>query len=213
MFLPALDREAWDRQPGETHKAYRAFEAYRALGADRTVVGAAKALGKGSVTGWSGKWGWKERAEAWDRHEARRMQEAALVEKEKQARQMASVSRGLWTLAFKDLELWHARIDRKLARRREAIENGLEIPDTAPLLSPSDLKNLAEAGIKLERLLNDQPTGIEEQRAQLTVDDRRSQIRAHLGNPKVMDAMKQIAEATTKPDPPEHPLLDSTLEH
>lgn len=205
-FVPAADREPWDRQPGETHKAYRAFEAYRALGADRTAQKAAKALGKNSVTGWSAKWGWLERAEAWDRHEARRMQEAVLLEREKEAKEMATVARGLWTLAFKDLELWHAKIDKRLAQRR-----GDPSKEAEPILSPSDLKNLADAGIKLARLMNDQPTAIDEQRQQLTADERRQQIRQHLNNPKVIEAMEQIAEATMPETPAKNALLDPTV--
>lgn len=68
----------WDRQPGETSKAYEAFAIYRDMGADRTVRSVAEALTKSDqlIRGWSTKHGWVARAAAWDSMPGRAVQEA-----------------------------------------------------------------------------------------------------------------------------------------
>lgn len=60
--------DPWDRQPGETSKAYEAFSIYRDMGADRTVRATAEHLTKSEqlIKGWSGKNNWVARAAAWD---------------------------------------------------------------------------------------------------------------------------------------------------
>lgn len=60
--------DPWDRQPGETSKAYEAFCIYRDMGAERTVRGVAEHLNKSQqlINGWSGKNEWVVRAAAFD---------------------------------------------------------------------------------------------------------------------------------------------------
>lgn len=77
------DRQPWEKQPGETAKAYQAFCVYRDLGAGRSLSIAYERTGKGrSKTGersgkteaprlwerWSSKYQWVERSQAYDRH-------------------------------------------------------------------------------------------------------------------------------------------------
>lgn len=68
----------WDRQPGETSKAYEAFVIYRDMGSQRTVRGVAEHLTKSEqlIKGWSGKNDWVARAAAWDSMPGRAVQEA-----------------------------------------------------------------------------------------------------------------------------------------
>lgn len=66
------DRQAWDRLPGETDKAFEAFRIYLELGTrDRSYTNVAKALGRKSVR-WLKTWGvkykWGDRVAAWDDH-------------------------------------------------------------------------------------------------------------------------------------------------
>lgn len=59
------ERRAWDRQEGETSKAYEAFRHYRDLGPLRRldeVVGGHQR----TVERWSTRYGWSARAVAWD---------------------------------------------------------------------------------------------------------------------------------------------------
>lgn len=46
--------EIWEQQPGETTKAWEAFQAYRDLRADRSIDGVMRVLGK--VWGLNGAW-------------------------------------------------------------------------------------------------------------------------------------------------------------
>lgn len=72
------DIRPWDRQPGETSKAYEAFVVYRDMGAERTVRSVAERLGKSGtlIAGWSSKNGWVPRAAAFDSLPARKTEEA-----------------------------------------------------------------------------------------------------------------------------------------
>lgn len=60
--------DPWDRQPGETSKAYAAFCEYRDQGTGRNYRTVAEVLGKSGtlIAGWSAKHGWVARAAAWD---------------------------------------------------------------------------------------------------------------------------------------------------
>lgn len=70
--------DPWDRQPGETSKAYEAFSIYRDMGAERTVRSVAERLNKSGtlIAGWSGKHGWVTRAAAWDSMPGKKVAEA-----------------------------------------------------------------------------------------------------------------------------------------
>ncbi len=62
--------EVWERQPGESPKAYRAFCTYRDLGIDRTLAKAAALLGNDPK--WfeqlSSRHKWVNRCKAYDQH-------------------------------------------------------------------------------------------------------------------------------------------------
>jgi hypothetical protein len=62
---------AFERQPGESAKAYRAFCCYRDLGAERSLAKAAETYygsrkNLAQVGLWSRKFDWVDRAQAWD---------------------------------------------------------------------------------------------------------------------------------------------------
>ncbi len=71
----AVDREPWDRQPGESNRQYSRFEVYRSLGRMRTLKQAVEMLHGVGDTGvsyrtlqqYAYEYRWTERAEAWDR--------------------------------------------------------------------------------------------------------------------------------------------------
>jgi len=67
------DRQPWERQRGESHKAYAAYRAFRDRGPDRSLVGA-----RAIERRWSSAWGWRERTDAWDAERYRRRDEALL---------------------------------------------------------------------------------------------------------------------------------------
>ena len=60
--------EVWLRQPGETEKAYAAFQIYLEMGEERTVTKCSQNVGKSrkQIDRWRGKFNWKERAQEYD---------------------------------------------------------------------------------------------------------------------------------------------------
>jgi prefoldin subunit 5 len=91
--------ESWERKPGETGPAYRAFCVYRDLGPSRTALLAYRqAKGKaeaiqlpGTWTAWSAENHWRERATAYDEH----LEKAARLKTERDtvARRLAMLKR------------------------------------------------------------------------------------------------------------------------
>lgn len=65
-----MSLQAFERQPGETNKAYQAFTIYRDMGTDRTLENVARALGKSAtlMERWSATYNWKARAMAFDNY-------------------------------------------------------------------------------------------------------------------------------------------------
>jgi hypothetical protein len=100
----------WEKQTGESARAFGAFRAYRDLGPCRSLRAAAEAFYRRSSAAvlrqlktWSAAFGWVERANAWDRHldaEARREQETARRE---MAQRHAQEARALQAKALERL--------------------------------------------------------------------------------------------------------------
>lgn len=72
------DTRPWDRQAGETSKAYAAFSIYRDLGSDRSVRRVSEELAKTQtvIKRWSAAHDWVVRAAAWDSMPTRKTEEA-----------------------------------------------------------------------------------------------------------------------------------------
>ena len=132
------EEKPWDRQPGESAKAYRAFALYRDKQADRTFEFVARELrcSGTNIRRWAKQWDWTGRVRAHDilvdriEHEALSRDRVAM--KKRMARQgidmQAAAAEGLSEL-------------QRLIKRK-----------TRPLrLSAADIARLAEVGGKLER--------------------------------------------------------------
>jgi len=140
--------ELWDRQPGESTKAYAAFCIYRDMGVERSIE---KVYEKRSKRGplsrlknWSVKHNWVERAKAYDDYIEKRKRE----EKEKAILEMADRQARL-AIAFQ----------QRVAQR-------LQVLDPSEL-SPSDLARWFEIAAKIERLNRGEPTEIGKQEVTL----------------------------------------------
>lgn len=120
---------AWDRQEGETTKAYAAFRHYRDQGPDRTLEKTQKAH-SGSVPAWATYNLWTERILAWDRF---------------QQREWERVLRGRAI----DRAKRHARLaDGLIAKAAEAL-----IALKVEKMTPTEVRQYLETGIKLEQQL------------------------------------------------------------
>lgn len=102
-----IQPEPWERQPGESSKAYEAFCLYRDMGpGERSTRKVAKKLNKSltQIGKWSSRWNWVERAAAWDDEldrQARLAQAKAIKEmNERHAKQ----ARALQTKALQRLQ-------------------------------------------------------------------------------------------------------------
>jgi hypothetical protein len=137
--------EVWERQPGESSKAYAAFCIYRDLGTERSLDKALAAANKKPTnrrhwSRWMDKYNWLERARAYDDYLERKKRE----EKEKAILEMAER---------------HARL--AMAFQQRVAERLREINPSE--LSPSDMAKWLDTATKLERLSRGEPTEIEKQ--------------------------------------------------
>ena len=125
----------WERQPGETAKAFEAFSVYRDMGTDQSITKVALSLNKSrAIIGrWSSHWEWASRVRAWDND----LVEAA----RKQARK-----------DIEEMQQRHIAIGRLLQDKAvEAIESGVDI-------SARDATALAKLGVDVERLARGEAT-------------------------------------------------------
>jgi len=74
--------EVWERQQGESARAFEAFSLYLEMGADRSVRAVGQKLGKSRalVERWSSAHQWVDRCRAWDNHLQHEAKKAAVAE-------------------------------------------------------------------------------------------------------------------------------------
>ncbi len=133
--------QCWDRQPGESAKAYAAFVEYLRLGVQRSQEQAAVNLRKsvGTLRRWAEGFGWVERAAEYDGFVAAQEREMALVV----TRERAVV----WAKRQEELkEAEHAMALRCLAKAEELLNR------TDVRWSGGDIAKLLDVASKLGRL-------------------------------------------------------------
>ncbi len=121
----------WERQEGESDKAYEAFATYRDMGSERTVTAVANKLSKSRqlIERWKGKYNWSERVRLYDN------------ELEKQAFAKAVRER-------KNMNDRHIKIAMQM--QKKALE-ALQVM-SADDMSPRDIKDFIKIATELERL-------------------------------------------------------------
>jgi hypothetical protein len=138
----------WERQEGESAKAFEGFAAYRDMGPARSLAAVGHALGKtkAACEPWSSRWGWVERAGAWDDEADRLMRERDITERQESRRQMLAE---------------HARVGQTLVQVGAEVLAAYDVshPETGEAarakiaaLSASDAARLVATGAKMERL-------------------------------------------------------------
>jgi len=164
----------WDRQEGESSKAFAGFDCYRVLGPDRSLHAAwqryctrlgtlrdrRQADGEdarhcpGYWTAWARKWRWQERSAAWDEEvaalarnrELERELQARMAEQEEDRRQ-----RRLQLEEARGARTAGRQLLRRLLQGIEAGElNDLKASELLPHLQK--ISGLLEVGQRLERM-------------------------------------------------------------
>jgi hypothetical protein len=134
----------WERQKGETSKAFAAFVLYRDDESGRSLAKVALQLGKSKplMERWSSHWKWTIRVQAYEAHKDKeRLEETRKVRREAIARQL-SIGQGLQHVG--------ASVVKNFL---DEIEKG-----TIPGLSAKDVKEWIDVGVKIERLALGEPT-------------------------------------------------------
>jgi hypothetical protein len=142
------DREPWERQLGESSRAFAAFCMYRDMGPKRNLRGVARLYYEhktrpnlGQIKMWSSKWGWVARVTAWDD-----LQDA--------------LARERFTAEIQQMRDHQARLGVAL---QQAAAQGLK--DFRPKKATGHaIARLAAEGVKIERLARGEATEIEEER-------------------------------------------------
>lgn len=142
------DAKPWEQQPGESAKAFEAFNAYLDMGADRSIRGVAQQLGKSStlMARWSSTHGWVERVAAYEADLQRAAHAKAVKDAQKMAERHISIALKLQTKALEALaKLEPEELDPKnlIAFVREATK--LERENRADIVTKTDPDKDGEA--------------------------------------------------------------------
>lgn len=129
--MPKWTDKPWERQKGESEKAFEAFAIYRDMGQERTIAAVVERLKKSRslIDRWKDRWEWKERVRAYDN------------ELEKAARAKAIKDR-------KTMTDRHIGIAMQLQKKALEALNSLEVE----AMSPKDIKEYIKMATDLERL-------------------------------------------------------------
>lgn len=121
----------WERQEGETQKAWEAFCIYRDLGADRSIAKVGKKLGKSAalMERWSAKYEWVSRCAAWDAEQDRIARQEQLKEIKKMRKRHAALASSM------------------LIKAASALQN---LPPEE--ISASEISRMVDVASKLERI-------------------------------------------------------------
>jgi len=161
--VAVADGTPWERQKGESTKAFEGFRTYRDLGAGRSLVAAAKALGKNKavLSEWSMRHEWVRRVDAHDANEDRVRRAAHLAEVERMAARHATAAQATQEAVMAPVR---AVLERLRADREK---ESTEFLDALTSGSPAAAMELALASAgrlpalqAAERLARGEPTEI-----------------------------------------------------
>jgi hypothetical protein len=147
----------WDRLPSETDPAWRAFEAYRDLPpSDRSIAAAVKATGvkpgnNRNYERWSSRHDWVSRARAWDTRVDQEVQRRLMKERGDRAVEQAKLGRNLQAVAGMGISnlIKEVQDARAPGGHRRVLKRDLK---------PSEIAQLAKAGVEIERVAEGDPT-------------------------------------------------------
>jgi len=109
---PEFQLQAWDRQGGESRKAFAAFVIYRDLPGTRGCLAVAQKLScrLQTIRKWSAAHDWYNRALAWDEHQGLIAREEQIRERQKMAERIAVGGMELQELAREEIQKLRAEL-------------------------------------------------------------------------------------------------------
>jgi hypothetical protein len=109
-------RQLWERQPGETEKAFHAFRLYRDLAEKRTLAKVAQTLGCSStnVERWARRWAWTQRTYEYDLVQEEEWQRQASRDRVAMRRRQIQLGQVLQSIAAYAVRGWQQRIEQQL---------------------------------------------------------------------------------------------------
>lgn len=101
----AKNNDPWERQEGESTKAFEAFCVYRDLGVQRSIAKVVQTLGKSKalMERWSSNHDWVERAAQWDAEQDRAVRQQQLDDIKKMRKRHADLAEAMLIKAGKAL--------------------------------------------------------------------------------------------------------------
>jgi hypothetical protein len=161
-FAAIDDRQPWEKQPGETIKAFEAFVLYRDYDHGRSLMKVARDLheayperfasvdsARAVLGGWSVRHDWQRRVEQYDVWRDRRYLEQRQSEREQLKRQHAQIGGTLIAAGV-------ARLSGRAASEQAKAIDPLDLNHA----SVSDTLSLIERGTRLQRITAGLPTDL-----------------------------------------------------
>lgn len=163
------DREAWERQPGESGPAFEAFATYRDMEEKRTISAVARQLNKSGTLchRWKLKYDWRARADAYDASIAEEARKQAVSERKK-------------------MQDRHIKMSLQLQRKAmEALENIK--PEE---MTPKDVKEFLRLATELERMNREE--SIQQQTLQLRREEFEYKKERDSGTNKEVEDLEEV---------------------
>lgn len=130
MAKNARSENSWERQPGESAKAFEAFELYCELGEERSIRKVAQKLLKSQplMSRWSSQWKWVSRARDYDN--------------EKKRQELQAEKKAYRTMRERQLGI-------AIQFQKKAFDALQKLPIEA--MTPKDIKEFMKLGAEIER--------------------------------------------------------------
>lgn len=130
MAKNARSENSWERQPGESAKAFEAFELYCELGEERSIRKVAQQLLKSQplMSRWSSQWKWVSRARDYDN--------------EKKRQELQAEKKAYRTMRERQLGI-------AIQFQKKAFDALQKLPIEA--MTPKDIKEFMKLGAEIER--------------------------------------------------------------
>ena len=163
------DREAWERQPGESGPAFEAFAAYRDMGEKRTISAVARQLNKSGTLchRWKLKYDWRARADAYDASIAEEAIKQVVADRKKMQERHIKMS---------------LQLQRKAMEALEKIK-----PEE---MTPKDVKEFLRLATELERMNREE--SIQQQTLQLRREEFEYKKERDSGTNKEVEDLEEV---------------------